>query len=115
MTTSNLDYFIITASKYLEVIGVGLIIFGIFYHLIKYAINLFLSKKNTFKELKIQIGKVILLGLEILVAVDIVSTVTSKITFESVITLAIIVLIRTFLSLSIKIEIEGSLPWRMNK
>lgn len=57
-------------------------------------------------------GGVILLGLEILVAADLVRTVAVAPTRENVIVLAIIVLIRTVLSFSLEIEIEGVAPWR---
>ena len=57
-------------------------------------------------------GRAILLGLEILVAADIISTVTLTPTMESVIVLGIIVLIRTFLSWSLALELDGRWPWQ---
>ena len=54
----------------------------------------------------------ILLGLEILVAADLVRTVAVAPTVENVVILGVIVLIRTFLSFSLEIEIEGVVPWR---
>ncbi|MEQ9115218.1 MAG: DUF1622 domain-containing protein [Rickettsiales bacterium] len=108
----NLEDLIVFLSNCLENVGVGIIVVGIFMHLLAYTYKFLMFKKNSFKELKNNIGKVILLGLEILVAVDIVSTVTSKLTFESVMTLGLIVIIRTFLSLSIKVEMEGKFPWK---
>ncbi len=57
------------------------------------------------------IGRAILLGLEILVAADIIRTVAVEPTFQSVGILAIIVLIRTFLSATLELEIEGHWPW----
>lgn len=59
-----------------------------------------------------QIGDAILLGLEVLVAGDIIRTVAVKPTFTSVGVLAAIVLIRTFLSVTIELEVTGRLPWR---
>ena len=59
-----------------------------------------------------QVGKAILLGLEFLVAADIIRTVAVSPSFQSAGVLALIVLIRTFLSLSLQIELEGKLPWR---
>ncbi len=58
------------------------------------------------------IGAGILLGLEVLVAADLIRTITSKPSIEDAAILGLIVLIRTVLSMSIQIEIEGSLPWR---
>ena len=58
------------------------------------------------------IGRGILLGLELLVGADIISTITAPLTFESVGLLAPIVVIRTFLSFSLETEIEGCRPWQ---
>jgi uncharacterized membrane protein len=57
-------------------------------------------------------GGVILLGLEVLVAADLIRTVAVAPTLENVAILGLIVLIRTFLSFSLEIEIEGVAPWR---
>jgi len=58
------------------------------------------------------LGRAILLGLEILIIADIIQTITIDATIESAATLAIIVLVRTFLSFSLDIELEGMAPWR---
>ena len=58
------------------------------------------------------IGRSVLLGLEVLIIADIVQTVTIDPTFESALILGLIVLVRTFLSFSLEIELEGKLPWR---
>jgi uncharacterized membrane protein len=58
------------------------------------------------------VGRAILLGLEFLIAGDIIRTVVVAPTLQNVVVLGMIVLIRTFLSLSLQLEIEGRLPWR---
>ena len=58
------------------------------------------------------VGRAILLGLEFLIAGDIIRTVVVAPTLQNVLVLGMIVLIRTFLSLSLQLEIEGRLPWR---
>jgi uncharacterized membrane protein len=58
------------------------------------------------------IGRSILLGLELLIIADIILTVTVEQTLESAATLGVIVLVRTFLSFSLEVELEGVLPWR---
>ena len=58
------------------------------------------------------IGKVVLLGLELLVAADIIRTVAVEPTFESVAVLGLIVLVRTFLSFSLEVELYGRWPWQ---
>jgi uncharacterized membrane protein len=57
-------------------------------------------------------GRGILLGLEVLVGADIIRTVAVTPTFDSVVVLGVVVLIRTFLSFSLSVEIDGALPWR---
>ncbi len=58
------------------------------------------------------LGRGILLGLELLVGADIISTITAPLTFESVGLLGAIIAIRTFLSFSLETEIEGCWPWQ---
>ncbi len=58
------------------------------------------------------IGRAILLGLEFLIIADIVLTITVDTTLTSTLSLGIVVLVRTFLSFSLEVELEGSLPWR---
>ncbi|HKP07165.1 MAG TPA: DUF1622 domain-containing protein [Microbacterium sp.] len=65
-----------------------------------------------FTTLRTTLGGAILLGLEVLVAADLIRTITSKPSLEGAATLGLIVLIRTILSISIQIEIDGVLPWR---
>ncbi len=67
---------------------------------------------TAFQVLRITLGSAILLGLEVLVAADLIRTITSKPSLEDAVILGLIVLIRTILSMSIQIEIEGTLPWR---
>lgn len=61
------------------------------------------------------LGRAILLGLELLVAGDIIRTVAIAPTFTSVGVLALIVLVRTFLSFSLEVELEGRWPWQKNR
>ena len=60
---------------------------------------------------KTQLGKALLLGLELLVAADIIQTVTLERTMQNVLMLAVLVLVRTFLSWSLIVEMEGHWPW----
>lgn len=65
-----------------------------------------------YDDLRASLGRGILLGLELLVAADIIKTVSADLDLESVGVLAAIVLIRTFLSFSLEVEIKGHLPWK---
>jgi uncharacterized membrane protein len=58
------------------------------------------------------VGRAILLGLEFLIIADIVLTITIEPTLDSALALGLIVLVRTFLSFSLEIELDGVLPWR---
>ncbi|HWI31387.1 MAG TPA: DUF1622 domain-containing protein [Microbacterium sp.] len=68
--------------------------------------------KAAFATLRNTLGAAILLGLEVLVAADLIRTITSKPSLEDALILGLIVLIRTVLSFSIQVEIEGVAPWR---
>lgn len=70
------------------------------------------SPKRGYSALRQAFGGTLLLGLEILVAADLIRTVAVAPTMANVLVLGLIVLIRTFLSFSPEIEIEGVLPWR---
>lgn len=77
-----------------------------------------LKKDNTetiFSQVRQHLGRGILLGLEFLVAADIIHTVAVELTFKTVGVLAIIVLIRTFLSFTIEIELTGHWPWQKSE
>jgi uncharacterized membrane protein len=65
-----------------------------------------------FDRYRANLGRGILLGLELLVAADIIGTVAVTPSFENLAILGLIVLIRTFLSFSLEVEIEGRWPWR---
>lgn len=68
--------------------------------------------RAAYELLRRSFGGVLLLGLEILVAADLLRTVAVAPTLQNVLILGVIVLIRTFLSFSLEIEIEGVVPWR---
>ncbi|MGP6177357.1 DUF1622 domain-containing protein [Microbacterium sp. A196] len=65
-----------------------------------------------FSALRTTLGGALLLGLELLVAADLIRTITSKPSLEDAVILGVIVLIRTVLSFSIQVEIDGVAPWR---
>lgn len=98
----------------LELLGIGIImIFAVY----ATAYNLYLlitsgAKEKIFQEYRLQLARGILLGLEFLVAADIIKTVAIELTFSSVGILAVIVMIRTFLSFAIDMEITGKWPWQ---
>lgn len=97
-----------------EVVGVLAMVVG-FVVAIAIAVRVWMTSRDggkAFKALKDSIGMVILLGLEILVAADLVRTVTSTPSLTDAAVLGIVVLIRTVLSFSLQVEIEGIAPWK---
>ena len=68
--------------------------------------------QRAYESARRNVGRAILLGLEFLIIADIVLTITVDPTLESALALGLIVLVRTFLSFSLEVELEGTLPWR---
>lgn len=100
-----------------EALGIGILIFTALYIMV-FAIVKLLGKgegERIFHTIRLRLGRGILLGLELLVAADIIHTVAVKLTFETVGVLAIIVLIRTFLSFTLEVELTGKWPWQHSK
>ena len=102
------------AALVIQVIAVLIIVVTIVYALLHYMIESIRTAEvgSHYQELKVRLGKALLLGLEILVAADIIRTVALEATLESVLVLALLVLVRTFLSWALVVEIEGRWPWR---
>jgi uncharacterized membrane protein len=72
-------------------------------------------REDVYEQARRDVGKSILLGLEILIIADIIQTITIDPTLESAATLGLIVLVRTFLSFSLEIELYGAVPWRKSR
>jgi uncharacterized membrane protein len=69
------------------------------------------QEEDAYRRFRHDLGRGILLGLEFLVAADIIRTVAVRPTLDGVIVLGLIVLIRTFLSMALQVELEGRWPW----
>ena len=97
-----------------EVVGIAIIVAGAFGALAIFLVRVATGRPRdaSVSAFRTELGQSILLGLEFLVAADIVSTVAIEPTLDSLAVLAGIVLIRTFLSFSLEVEIEGRWPWR---
>ena len=103
------------ASIFIEVIAVAIIVVAVLYGTLRYLYYLVLQRstlEGRFTEYKHSLGRALLLGLEILVAADVIRTVALEPSFMSVGVLGLLVLIRTFLSWSLVVEIEGRWPWQ---
>lgn len=99
-------------ARFIEAIGVLIITTGAAIALFRFIFPIGQKSHRSYKRLRHELGKAILLGLEILVAADIIATVVAEPTMDRVLTLGLIVLIRTFLSISLQVELEGRFPWQ---
>jgi uncharacterized membrane protein len=98
-----------------DVIGVIAIVVGVAYAILDAAFRGIRRLSPVYTRFRRVLGRAILLGLELLVAADIIKTVAVTPTLDSVAVLAIIVLIRTFLSWSLELEISGRWPWQTRR
>jgi uncharacterized membrane protein len=101
-------------AKAIELVGIAIIAAGAVVNLALFARRAFDREERgeAMATLRSNFGRSILLGLEFLIAADIINTVAVTPTLQSVIVLGAIVIIRTFLSFSLELEIEGRWPWQ---
>ncbi len=96
-----------------EIAGVTILVIGSVVALAGYLLALARGDRaGAYERVRQGVGRAVLLGLEVLIIADIVLTVTVESTVESALTLGVVVLVRTFLSFSLEIELEGVVPWR---
>jgi len=105
------------SAAFIEALGIGIItafaVYVVFYaawRRVQKADN-----ETIFQEVQYRLGRGILLGLEFLVAADIITTVAVELTFRTVGVLAVIVIVRTFLSFTLEVELTGRWPWQEEK
>lgn len=108
-------YWIHLVTRIVEIAGTAIIVVGAFGSLMIFLVGL--ARRTDTREAQVaafrsSLGRSILLGLEFLVAADIINTVAVEPTIQSLLVLAGIVLIRTFLSFSLEVEIDGRWPWQ---
>lgn len=98
----------------METVAVLIIVAGLAVGLGRFAVEVVreVSRPDAYHRFKVWMGRALLLGLEILVAADVVNTVALEPTVENVMALGLLVLIRTFLGWSLVVEIEGRWPWQ---
>ncbi len=100
----------------IDVVGVGIIVIGAVLATVAFALRLRSGPMaDAYALYRVALGRAILLGLEFLVAGDIIRTVAVSPTFESVGVLGLIVLVRTFLSFALEVELEGRWPWQRGR
>jgi uncharacterized membrane protein len=97
----------------LEFAGVAVIAFAFIHAVLRSLVHFGQKKEGAYGRLKRYMGKALMLGLEFLVAADIIRTVTIQPTRESILSLGLLILVRIVLGWSIAVEIEGCWPWRV--
>lgn len=102
------------ASLVIEVLAVVIIISATLFTLGRYLLRALLQRGqgDPHHELQHGLARSLLVGLEVLVAADVVRTVAMELTFESVAVLGLLVLIRTFLGWALIVELQGRWPWQ---
>ena len=93
-------------------VGVCIVVGGALFATVRLALRCMHNTGNYYSLYRQDVGRAILLGLEFLIAGDLIRTVVVAPTMQNVLVLGLIVLIRTFLSFSLQLEIEGKLPWQ---
>jgi len=113
---SEMDYnqVMLRTGEVVDAVGVAVIAIGAVINTGTAAVRLAHHEARTYRRYRQELGQTILLGLELLVAGDIIRTVAAEPTLTSVGVLGIIVLIRTFLSFSLEVELTGRWPWQNN-
>jgi len=110
----QVHWYIEQLAKLLEIAGVAIILLGVTLASVWYVNDGRRGGdwRKAYERYRANLGRGILLGLELLVGADIIGTITAPLTFTSVGLLGIIVIIRTFLSFALETEIEGCWPWQ---
>ncbi|WP_372619126.1 DUF1622 domain-containing protein [Falsiroseomonas sp.] len=117
---SQSESFIASAAHWvmtgLEMAGLVAVLLGATVTTLRYLRDIAIGKaEEGYERYRKRLGRAILIGLELLVAADIVGTVAAPLDLQSVMALGLIVVIRTFLSLSIDVEISGRWPWQQHQ
>src|SRR5450755_2135557 len=117
INVESLSAFEAAVSHSIRLVGTCIKIFGVFIIVAGIIWSTYLSARRRvderhYDQYKIRIGRSLLLGLEVLVAADIVKTIAIELTFTSLGLLAGLVVVRTFLSWTLVLEIEGRWPWQ---
>jgi uncharacterized membrane protein len=111
------DEYVAYVVKMVETVGIAIMVIGglaAFVAFVPAALDAE-RRRGSYEQLRRMFGRCILLGLEVLIVADIVRTVVVDQTFESVVVLGAIVVIRIVLSFSLEVEIDGTWPWNRRR
>jgi uncharacterized membrane protein len=105
------EEFVSDVVKVVEGVGAGIMVVGGLLAFGRYARQAIAHAREPYRELRENLGRAILLGLEVLIIADIIRTIVVDQSLESVAILGLIVAIRIVLSFSLDVEIDGTWPW----
>ena len=110
----NFEHLIAGAAKVVELSGVAVLLFGAILAAGVFTVRVArrVALHDAYHALRADLGRAILLGLELLVIADIIGTVAIEPTMQNLSVLAVIVVIRTFLSFTLELEVNGRWPWQ---
>ena len=104
------------ANGFISLFAVAVIVFGFVRALVRYALRYRkLKADGDFQQFKVSLAKTLTLGLEILVLADLIETITVSTSYQSLLSLTFLIILRTLLSWSLELEIEGRWPWQSKK
>jgi uncharacterized membrane protein len=108
------EHFVVAAARVVEVTGVAVLLLGALLAAVAFARRLVrrAAFQDAYHALRADLGRAILLGLELLVIADIIGTVAIEPTLQNLGVLAVIVAIRTLLSFALELEVSGRWPWQ---
>lgn len=102
-----------SVSEWIEIVAVSVIAIAV---VVSFVVGLTVLRRSdvpaAIEAVKRQIGRGLLLGLDLLIAADVIRTVTLEPTLENVSALGVLVVVRTFLAWSLVVELEGRWPWQ---
>lgn len=103
------------AYVFVEVVAVIIIVYSLFHGTVRFIVSKFqrkLTSRERFRQYRHGLAKSLQLSLEILIAADVIRTVVLEPNLNKILGLGLLVLIRTYLSLSLMLEMEGRWPWQ---
>jgi uncharacterized membrane protein len=108
------EHFVVAAARVVEITGVAVLLLGALLAAVAFARRLVrrAAFQDAYHALRADLGRAILLGLELLVIADIIGTVAIEPTLQNLGVLAVIVAIRTLLSFALELEVSGRWPWQ---
>jgi len=103
-------------AEWIEIVAIAVIVIAVVAGFVS-GLSAALSEGSTaaIKAIKHQIGRGLLLGLDLLIAADVIRTVTLEPTLENVTALGVLVVVRTFLAWSLVVELSGRWPWQLGR